>query len=81
MVEAENFSVYSACKVEKRLLKLLYLLFLWLWAHPPPFNGYQGLKGLGEKLNAYLYRIPRLRMSGVVFLLLHIPSWRAQGEL
>jgi len=38
MVEAENFSVYSACKVERCLLKLLYLLFLWLWGAPTAFQ-------------------------------------------
>jgi len=39
------------------------------------------LKGLGEKLNAHPDQILRLRMIGVVPLLPHTPSWRAQGEL
>jgi hypothetical protein len=76
------YVVYSACKVEMCLFEVsVPSVFTALGAHPPPFNGYQGLKGLGEKLNAHLDRIPRIRMSGVVPLLPQIPSWRAQEDL
>ena len=61
---------YISCLLQKRPRRF--------WGPPSPLLFSCGSSGRGVKLKTRLHQVPKLRTSGIIPLLPHIPSWSAQ---